>query len=165
MAVWCEGNPLSMSEVHSTIHWYKRVTTPWPWRKVKVGSNPQSVLVIWSKIQTKFHQNFPYRFSDPKKKWLQHGDSRGPWVKVWLRSILDSHLAKYPALPIRHPWRAQLHVVHDKLKHLERSKGFKQHHTSKRIPESSERKSYTPLKSHEIWRLWARYLLDVSKKM
>ena len=26
---------------------------PWPWRKVKVGSNPQSVLVIWSKNTNK----------------------------------------------------------------------------------------------------------------
>lgn len=52
---------------------------PWPWRKVKVGSNPQSVL-IWSKIQER--ENFIKTFLTglvTQNKWLQHGDrdSRG----------------------------------------------------------------------------------------
>ena len=78
-------------------------------------------------------------------QWIKTHDSNMETgmarVKVWVKAVLDFHLAKYPALPIHHPWRAQLPVVRDKLKHLERSKGFKQYHIppngSPKVPRES----------------------------
>ena len=172
MAVWCEGNPLSMSEVHSTIHWYKRVTiVPFPSLTMAQSKGRFESTICPGDLIQKYKQNFIKTFLTglvTQNKWLQHGDSRGPWVKVWLRSKPSSTLIWQSTQLCQfvtrgehsYPWfTINWNTWKDQIKRFQTIPN-----TSKRIPESSERKSYTPLKSHEFWRLWARYLLDVSKK-